>query len=56
MGEVIRKHRWGLYFAIEDYGRPKPKRGDYDGIDVSLLKDIRPGRSSRLASLGYTSL
>ncbi|KAF6035529.1 hypothetical protein EB796_006162 [Bugula neritina] len=38
-----RKHRWGLYFAIEDFGKPRPKRTIHDGIDISLLKDIRPG-------------
>ena len=42
----IRKHRWGLYFAVEDFSKPKPKRAVSDGIDINLLKDIRPGKST----------
>ncbi|XP_067944301.1 von Willebrand factor A domain-containing protein 5A-like isoform X3 [Watersipora subatra] len=37
-----RKHRWGLYFAVEDFNKPRPRRTVQDSIDISLLKDIRP--------------
>jgi len=39
----LRKHRWGLYFAVEDVSRQKPRRPVQDGIDLNRLKDIRPG-------------